>query len=128
MKKLDEIQVKYLITGTELATEIKTNNLELRSFIAIFAYQYKETKPFNRFIKYDKFIKNVDMDNVFFVLRKYGIFRKHMEKDYDYDPCNIIDEIFLEEIKGIQNIEKELLKYLEDLSVLYPSWKCDIPV
>lgn len=128
MKKLNEMQIKYLTTDTELGAEIETSSLELRSFISIFAYQYKEQKPFGKFIKYDKFIKNVDMNNVFFTLMKYEISKEHMEKNWDIHTEDLIDKIYLEDIKGIQNIEKELLKYLEDLSVLQPNWKCDNPL
>ncbi len=127
MKKLDEMQITYLTTDTTLAAEIIASNSELRCFIAIFAYQNREPKSFAYgFVRFDKFVKNVDLDNVFFALRKYEILKEHMEKSYDDNPCNFINKIYLEDIKGIQNIENELLKHIDDLSVLQPIWKCDM--
>ncbi len=132
MKKLDEMQIKQLTVDTTLAAEFKSNNIELRGFISVFAYQYKEPKtvgnPFGNYVYFDKFIKNVDMDYVFFRLRKYEIAKVHMESNYEIHESYLIDEIRVDEIKGIENIEKELLKYIDDLSVLQPWWKCEMPV
>ena len=117
--------MKYLVTGVTLAAEINSSNSNLRGFISIFAYQYNE---FGEFLALDKFLKRVDGEELFFVLRKFEVTKEHMDNGWDTSDDDLINSIYIEDIKGIKNIETEILKYIEDISVLEPEWKCDIPL
>lgn len=125
IKYLSDWQINNLMIGVTLAAEIDSKNPELRGFISIFAYRYNE---FGDFVPMDKFLKNVDREDMFFVLRKFEITREHMENGWDTSEGDLINAVYMEDIKGVKNVEIETLKYMGDVSVLAAEWKCDIPL
>jgi hypothetical protein len=127
MENLNDNQIKSLITGVKLAAEIKASDIDLSCFISIFAYQYDEQGQYIEMTKFLKTIKEEDED-VFFLLRKYEIPNEFIKNGWFATDDDLINYIYLEDIKGFKNIENELLKYISNLSILEPEWKCENPL
>lgn len=122
MKKLDEQQRKNLLTGVKLATELNTNISDMRAFISIFAYQYD---IFGKSEEVSKFLNSVDNEEIFFQLRKYEINKEFIEKGWYPSENDLINSVLIKDIQGLEIVEQELLKYMNDLSILRGEWECD---
>lgn len=125
MECLNESQIKSLATGVKLAAELKPSDHNLRCFISVFAYQYNEL---GEYIEMTKFLNKTSESDLFFVMRKYEIANEFIENGWYASDDDLVNSIYLEDIKGIEELEKELLKYMSDLSILEPEWKCEIPL
>lgn len=116
-------KIQHLLTGVTLAAEINSSNPNLRGFISIFAYQYKE---FGEFVEFDEFLKRVNEEEIFFLLRKYELLNECVENGWWVIEEDLVNSIYIEDIKGIKEVEIEILKYIEDITILKPEWHCDI--
>lgn len=41
---------------------------------------------------------------------------------------NLVNSVYIEDIRGYKNVESEILKYMDDMNSLEPEWRCEIPV
>ena len=125
MKNLNETQIKSLVTGVKLAAELEASDCNLRCFISIFAYQFNEL---GEYVEMTKFLKTVNDEDVFFTLRKYEIPDEFIKNGWYASEDDLVNSVYIEDIRGYKNIGDELLKYMSDLSSLEPEWKCEIPL
>lgn len=115
-------QKNNLLTGIKLATELKPSKLGLRKFLTVFGYDYDEN---NRYKSLSKVLKE-DLDEiVYFELRCYEIPVEYYTNKWDVSDDILVNDILIDDIKGISLLEEELNKYLEDIKMLQPSWNCD---
>lgn len=117
-------QLNNLSTGVKLATELKSSNDNLRKFLTVLGYSYNNGK----IIMLDKYINNKSLNNIFFELRCYEISVDYLNYNWDITEENLESEIYLDDIKGVESLEKELLNYIKDFSVLLPEWNCENPL
>lgn len=125
MKNLNETQIKSLVTGVKLACELEASDYNLRCFISIFAYQYNEL---GEYVEMSKFLKTINDEDIFFILRKYEIPDEFIKNGWYASEGDLVNSVYIEDIRGCKNVENELLKYMSDLSLLEPEWKCEIPL
>lgn len=119
------MQKKNLITGVKLASELRASDYNLRCFISIFAYQYNEH---GEYIGMSRYLKNIEDEEIFFVLRKYEIPDDFIKNSWYVSEDDLINSVYIEDVRGFENVEEEILKYMGDISNLQPEWKCDIPL
>ncbi|SHF42271.1 hypothetical protein SAMN05444392_12420 [Seinonella peptonophila] len=119
MKKFDLIQINKLLTGNALSIEIKSTSKKRRAFIKIKAYVPNG--------KMSKFL-NADKSNVRFLFRKYEIETKYIENDLDVSEEELYDAIFINNIQSLNELEKEVSKYIDDFSNFDNEWKFDNPL
>lgn len=124
IKGLNEMQKKNLITGVKLASELEASRKDLRCFISTFAYQYNE---FEEYVEMTKYLNVVKDENIFFSLRKYEIPDEYIKNGWYPSDDDLVNSVYVEDIRGYKNLENEILKYTSDMSLLEPEWKCDIP-
>lgn len=117
-------QVNELYIGTQLAIELKASEANLRKFLTIDGYVYNEH---GHAIKPDKYLRENKINEIYFRVRSYEIPIK-----YYINNCNIwdvdddlVNEIYIDDIKGIGKLELILNKYNIDYSELKPGWCCD---
>lgn len=91
--------------------------------ISVFAYQYDRE---GKYIGMSKFLRKIDEESVYFVLRRYEIPKEFIDNGWFPSEDDLIDSVYIEDIKGVENIEEEILKYIDDITILEPEWKCDI--
>jgi hypothetical protein len=125
MRSLNEAQIKSLITGVKLAAELESSDCNLRCFISLFAYQYNEQ---GEYVEMTKLLKTVKDEDIFFLLRKYEIPDEFIKNGWYASDDDLVNSIYVEDIRGFKNLENKLLKYMSDLSSLQPEWKCEIPL
>lgn len=125
MNFLETKQKNNLRTGVELASEIKATSSKLRKFITIIGYTYDGNKKYKSLNK----ILNPSLDDqIYFKIRCYEINKEDYQKGYDIVDDMLINDVIIEDIKGFKLLEKELKKYIQDFSILQPSWDCDNPI
>lgn len=66
--------------------------------------------------------------NTLFRLRKYEIKKEYIENEWDVSDDELVNAIFINDIKIFEDLEKELSRYLDDYSGLDVEWKCDNPI
>ena len=64
-------------------------------------------------------------NDIFFELHCYEISDIYYINHWDVTEDDLVNEIYKDDIKGITALEKELIKYLNDFSLLKPEWYCD---
>lgn len=120
--KLDTKQKNNLLTGVKLATELKASLTNLRKFITIYGYTYDDD---NKYKTLSKALKPHLEEEVYFELRCYEIPIEYYENSWDVTEDDLINEIYKDDIKGVEELEIELKNYIQDFSVLKPVWYCD---
>ncbi len=120
--QLNTQQINNLCTGVKLATELKSENPNLRKFLTIQGYSYNED---GKVIKLEKFLKPNIADNVYFELRCYELSIDYYINNWDVTEDDLASEVYQDNIKGIEALEMELSKYIRDYSILRPEWNCD---
>jgi len=118
-------QCNNLSIGTALAVEIPSTFEDSRAFVSISAYCYNEM---GTTAKVSKFLNGKDKKNMFFSLRKYEVRKEYIENDWDVCDEELLNSVFITDIKSIEELENELSKYLNDYSKLDGAWKCDNPL
>lgn len=122
MEKLTTFQRNNIITGNNLAAEIQSSSPELRAFIVNGAYVLTSSGP----VRPSKYL-NANHNNIRFWLRKYEVNKLDLEMDRDFTHHDLLDSIYLKDIQSIEELEKELGKYIQDFSIMQASWKVDNP-
>jgi len=125
MQKLDTKQINNLITGKSLALEISSTSDDTRAFIVVHAYQQDGHIGG---VKVSRYLNSIDKSRTLFWLRKYEIEKEYIENEWDVSDDELINSIFIKDIKDIGQLEIELSKYLSDFSSLDVEWKCDNPI
>lgn len=120
--KLDVKQINNLRTGVKLATELEASNSDLRRFLTIQGYTYDEK---GAIIKLEKNLNVNILGNIYFELRCYEISVDYYINHWDVTEDDLTSQLYQDDIKGIDALEVELGKYIEDFSVLKPEWYCD---
>lgn len=115
IKKLS-IQRNNLLTGVPLAVELPATTNELRSFLVV----HTEKNYVSEFV-------NANIDPIFW-LKKYEIPKFYIEGNYDVTEDELINLIYVYDIKGYSELENVLLKYLDDLTQLVAFWKVGNPL
>ena len=124
MKHFDLIQKNNLMTGVKLASELKPSKENFRKFITIFAYEYDlkgKCKPMTKMLK-------SNVENVFFELRIYEIPIEYFKNNWDVSDDDLINDIRIEDIKGMDNLESKLSEYIDDISIFKPEWNFENPL
>lgn len=116
MLKFDIKQINNLIAGNTLALEIHSSSEERRAFVVVSAVEGGGK------------LNTSDTSNIKYWLRKYEVPVEYHENDWDVSDDELINSIHVEGISGLENLEKELSKYLSDFSKMDVEWKCDNPL
>jgi hypothetical protein len=114
-------QINNLVTGTRLAAEIPASSESRRAFLVVGAYRDDPMRPdsVSRFL-------NADHRSDQFWLRTFEIDRDHIGRP---DSDDFIHELADQEgISTIEELERLLSQYLNDLSALDVHWRLDYPV
>lgn len=119
---LDIKQINNLCTGVKLATELISSNSNLRKFLTIRGYSYNDE---GKVVDLSKFLNKKIASNIYFVLRCYEVSVDYYINDWDVTEDELINEIYQDDINGIEELESELIKYIQDFSVLKPEWYCE---
>ena len=117
-------QINELITGVQLSAEIQSSSPELRRFISVCGYANKG----HHGKRLDKIINNEKLATTAFWIQDYEVSIEYIEKDWEIPDNEIVNNYYLSDIIGIENLKEELLKRISDLSILIPHWKCDAPL
>lgn len=122
---LNITQRNNLRTGVKLAAELPSSSPNLRKFITIHGYSYDHSgKP----VALKKVLNAVCLDDVYFELHCYELSIDYCINNWDVTEDDLTNEIYLDDIKGMELLENELQKYLPNFSVLVPEWHCDTPL
>ena len=116
---LSKKQVNELNVGTSLATEIIAEKRK-RKFIHVCSYM-KDLEGRH------KSARNRECNSksvLYYGIVVYSICSDIIENDWDIGE-NIIYHYKVMDIKEIVTLENQIKMYLDDLSVLLPSWYCD---
>ncbi len=120
MNEFTLFQRNNLISGTRLAGEIQSSAPHLRAFVSVGSYvqtPHGAARPSKSL--------NIDKSNLRFVLRKYEVDKQKIGIDIiDED---LVDSIYINDIKSIEQLEDIVRDYLQNFSVLDVAWKSDAP-
>ncbi len=120
--QLSTKQINNLCTGVKLATELKTENVNLRKFLTVQGYSYDDN---GKVIRLKKMLSSSTLDNIYFEVRCYELPVDYYANNWDVTEDNLASEVYQDDIKGIEALEVELSNYIQDFSVLKPEWECD---
>lgn len=116
---LSQKQVNELNVGTCLATEIIAEQ-GMRKFIHVCSYM----KDLEGRVKSVKNRGHNDNSTLYYAVVIYSISSDVIENDWDIGG-EIIYHYRVKDIKEILTLENQIKRYLDDLSLLLPSWYCD---
>ncbi|MFC3801891.1 hypothetical protein [Cohnella sp. GCM10012308] len=116
MIKFDTRQINNLIAGNTLAVEITSSSEERRAFVVVSSSEMGGS------------LNTSNISKMMYWLRKYEISIEHLENDWDVSDEELVNSIHVTDILGLENLEKELSKYLSNFSKLDVEWKCDNPL
>lgn len=120
--QLNTKQINNLCTGVKLATELKTENVNLRKFLTVQGYSYDDN---GKIIRLKKILSLSTLDNIYFEVRCYELSVDYYTNNWDLTEDDLASEVYQDDIKGIEALEVELSNYIQDFSVLKPEWECD---
>ena len=120
--QLNTKQINNLCTGVKLATELKTENVNLRKFLTVQGYSYDDN---GKIIRLKKILSLSTLDNIYFEVRCYELSVDYYTNNWDVTEDDLASEVYQDDIKGIEALEVELSNYIHDFSVLKPEWECD---
>ena len=120
--QLNTKQINNLCTGVKLATELKTENVNLRKFLTVQGYSYDDN---GKIIRLKKILSLSTLDNIYFEVRCYELSVDYYTNNWDVTEDDLASEVYQDDIKGIEALEVELSNYIQDFSVLKPKWECD---
>ena len=123
MTTLNTFQRNNLVTGNDLAAELQASSPELRAFVVIGAYVQTQSRA-----KRPSKMLNADHDTLRFFLRKYEVRRRALEMDEDISDDELIHAIDIHDIQSIDQLEQELVIYIQDFACMEVSWKIDNPL
>ena len=119
--QLEIKQINNLCIGIKLATELESDNCNTRKFLTVQGYSYDEGKV----VGLKKVLSSNILNNIYFELRCYELSIDYYTNNWDVTEDEFLNEIYLDDIKGIEALETELSAFLGDFSVLKPEWECE---
>jgi hypothetical protein len=129
IQNLNINQKNLLLSGNNLAAELPSTLTGHRCFLIIHPYilvdkygsivTQKPTKVLNE--------EGKESDLLFSIL-KYEITQADMDKGYGIKNEDFKNRDFINDIKGIRNLENELNKRMSNIEILVPEWKIDNPI
>ena len=119
---LDTKQINNLCTGVKLAAELKSQNPTLRKFLTVQGYSYNDE---GKEVGLTNVLKPGVLKNICFEVRCYELSDDYFINNWYVTEDVLASEVYQDDIKGIDALEKELSNYIKDYSVLKPSWLCD---
>lgn len=120
--KLDIRQINNLYTGVKLAAELKPSDCNLRKFLTVQGYTYNVN---GEIIGFNKILNKNILYDIYFELRCYEISIDYYINQWDVTEDSLTNQIYKDDIKGIDALELQLKNYIEDFSVLKPEWYCE---
>ncbi|MDE7284006.1 MAG: hypothetical protein K2N85_10565 [Lachnospiraceae bacterium] len=116
-------QINNLCTGVKLAVELKSEEDNLRKFLTVQGYRYNAD---GQVIRLEKVLNKPDfLDTIYFEVRCYELSVDFYTNHWDVTEDDLASEVYLDDIKGVKELEKVLSDYIQDYSVLRPEWECD---
>ena len=110
------MQIKSLLTGLTLTAELKSDESDIRHFITVDCYEYDE---FNNVKEMSKFLKPVSKINkVYFIIREFKVNKKFIDMGLYVGDDELLEDKCLKDIYGLEELNNELLKVMDDLSLL----------
>lgn len=119
---LDIQQRNNLRTGVRLAAELTSTKVNHRKFITVKGYSYNKA---GRRSGLKNVLNGISLDEAFFEVRCYEISNDYYVNRWDVTEDDVLWVACVDDIKGIAKVETELMKYMEDFSILVPEWHCD---
>lgn len=120
--KLDLRQCNHLRTGVRLAAELTPSRSNHRKFITIASYRC-DTE--GRRIALTKILNSISLEEVFFEVFCYEISNDYYVNNWDVSKEELLCVANTKDIQGIEKLETEIRKHLQDFSLLVPEWHCD---
>jgi hypothetical protein len=125
MQKLNLKQINNLITGNRLSVEIKSTTINTRLFLVVGSYVRNERGVA---VRMSKILNDKNKDNAVYYFRRYEINKDYIDNNLDVSEDELINSVYINNIKNIEQLENELSKYLDNYSALDVEWKCDNPI
>ncbi len=119
-------QLNNLRIGNSLAAEIPASLPNHRAFVVIGAYVPSKDPSWGR--KPSKVLNSPDQANLYYWLRKYEVEQSYLEHDWDIAESDLHRQAQRRGIASIEELEQEIVTYLDDFSLLDVSWRRDNPV
>lgn len=122
---LSQQQINNLITGTEMAAELPASGEGLRRFLEIHACERGDDGKLHA---PSKFVKRSKHETVLFGIQVYEISQEYIDREwYIESEQELTFYRDLGYVQGITALEAVLKEYLQDLSLLVPGYKLDLP-
>ncbi len=115
-------QINDLCTGVKLVIELEATEISFRKFLTVQGYIINDdgniTKP-------DKYLNSNKINDLYFEVRVYELSVEYYINEWDVTEDDLKNEIYLDGIKGINQLELILNEYIADFSELKPEWDSD---
>ena len=121
---LSQLQINELIKGIQLTAELPSGAPSNRRFVTVAGYAEENGMA----KKLDKRIYPKKSDEVIFWLRDFEISDEYIKNHWDTAESDLINSYFINGIRGIAALEVELVKHIDDFSLLIPDWETENPV
>lgn len=118
----DMKQINNLCTGVKLASELKSRSDNLKKFITIYGYKYDDR---GKRVVLEKILGKNKPEDIYFILHCYEISIDYYINNWDVTEDELENEIYIEDIKGVESLENAIRNYTQDLSIFQPEWECD---
>ena len=119
---LNAKQINDLSTGVKLATELKSSGINLRKFLTILGYIRSEN---GKAVTPDKYLKPDKINSLLFEVRIYELPLEYYTNNWDVTDDDLVNDIYMDDIKGLEKLESILNDYITDFSELKPEWLVD---
>lgn len=119
---LNAKQINDLSTGVKLATELKSSGINLRKFLTILGYIRSEN---GKAVTPDKYLKPDKINSLLFEVRIYELPLEYYTNNWDVTDDDLVNDIYMDDIKGLEKLESILNDYITDFSELKPEWSVD---
>ena len=119
---LNAKQINDLSTGVKLATELKSSGINLRKFLTILGYIRSEN---GKAVTPDKYLKPDKINSLLFEVRIYELPLEYYTNNWDVTDDDLVNDIYMDDIKGVEKLESILNDYITDFSELKPEWLVD---
>ncbi len=119
---LNAKQINDLSTGVKLAAELKSSGVNLRKFLTILGYIRSEN---GKAVTPDKYLKPDKINRLLFEVRVYELPLEYYTNKWDVTDDDLVNDIYMDDIKGLEKLESILNDYITDFSELKPEWLVD---
>lgn len=109
-----------LYTGVQLEAELLSSKDDLRKFICVIGYNVDDNGEYHLL---DKYLNS--KNNIIFEIDCYEIPIEYFKNNWEVSSNTLKNRFQVEKISSIEDLEKELSKYIDDFSSFVPSWDSD---